>query len=354
MKQAEWCEIAQRDQNDDKVSHLYANFRHSVSQKLISDEAKAAFADSINAIVDIAQFEDDPSGPSNGIVRAATEIQYRSGALPTVDFRYGGPPIGVVADQIFASVAVRFEASTASGVGRSRSKSYVPTPDKVAWVSDPNSFLRHVKVLFETKGARLTLEEFFSDAAAHLGLKRDQREFSNIGNYSCNVNIYRLRPSQPVPSRNLHRPNAWSGGYADRFCGASALRPWGATIDNRHGRAGFPEAITPRVNLQPVAPREFNALFRGRLSRYVDITKSPAEEISALLSGDVLWDSQGAGGKLVKEGLQNGKDIRALLNEMEKLDYGKVRTTVLHRLSSSQKACTACVASGNPSDPCLC
>jgi len=114
-------------------------------------------------------------------------------------------------------------------------------PD-IKWLSLPAKIVEFVKN--EAGTGTLSQPDFISILVAGLGLRLSFRPDQEI---AFTIRGYRLKAKC-----SLRRPNALSDGYPEKFCEVSPHGSFGATADNRTGKAALPEAVALLDDLEEV------------------------------------------------------------------------------------------------------
>ncbi len=279
----EWCQWAQDDQNRHRVSHLYANYRHSLKTSLMPRSTVADFVRLLSQYVAEGGLL-DPARPgvAEDAVAAAHKALWRS-PVPGPDFRFSGPPIGEAAGTVLLNVGVRPAESRSTArtpVGQVRPR----RGPRLVWLTR----IPEVVALLHGAAARSPggLDElaFFRELVHALGLRpQDLNDLAPA--FDCTVRLFRL-----AAGGRLCRPHALSGGYGDRFCGASPQKPYGSTADNRTGRSGLPEAICRADDIVELDARDpAYAAFRVSVAPLAPWIVEGAA-IAATLPGHSLYD----------------------------------------------------------------
>ena len=254
MQLSEWCAEAQQDQNVRGKSHLYANYRQSRSKELVTSRGIDSFKSSLDMVDGATVLAGSaahahlgqPGGFANFVLREL-EQKYYQPARPaglTSDFRIDGTLIPRATDVLIVNVRrhdiERFGG--ASGIGAAPFGPAAPAYTDIVWLTRPEHAIKKLRRLLPNRHARLTELAFFRELSAQLGLKRGRKSSTMF-----QVNLYKIEST-----RLLVRPHALSRGYPDRFCGSSRFKHFGATIDNRNGETGLPEAIVLFENTPPL------------------------------------------------------------------------------------------------------
>lgn len=264
MTLEEWCKCAWQNQLGFSTlgpqaieSHIYSNYRYSRQENLITDECARRFEFELTNLI----FRDPESanGAAANIVDIAGRGQHRNGVIQkSEDFRLMGPVIQVDDSVVFARldfVSLSRTSSTSEGYspqdnlyarqapGRDVIENLKAVPDprvKIKWLAVLSNLLGELDKSIRSRDALITL------IFRKLGLKPDPastRERRRL----C---LYRMRPGE-----TLHRPHAWSEGFASRF---SAYSPrtdgFGSTVDVDSGSPCLPEAVTREADLEKIEP----------------------------------------------------------------------------------------------------
>lgn len=239
MNNEEWCRLAQDDQNLHRINHIYSNFRHSLRERIISTDGLECFRKALaNFNLPSAVAGRSRQGDAELAVKQASQIHYAQGGDQNSDFRLAGTVINANMREVFVSVGLYpVSGPTATGALAPR-----PAPTlrqaKLKWVTTRTDVLAALSSAGVTGMSRLG---FFKLLVAVLGLK------SWAPRLVYTVHLFRLGSTDAI-----RRPHVFSGGYGDRFCGASTRTPFGGTADNRNGEEGLPEAIALETSLVPL------------------------------------------------------------------------------------------------------
>jgi len=284
MRIDEWCQLSQNDQIVEKRSIIYANFGHSIKRSLLGSVGLTRFRTAITSlpIPDLSlvaphkQQEARKYGLSALAIDMASEAQYPlpSGTDPIdIDFRLSGNHL--IGDEVFLNVYYRpapppVVTVTAGGgtVGPSGPMPQPTSTRRISWLTRVEHLEQKLQNATSRMGIqKLTVKIFFSELVALLGLRPSFEALANGYDSECRLQVVRLK----TPGR-LRRPHVFSRGYPERWCGVSPLQPFGATVDNRTGKAGLPEAITlaSDIELQNPGSADYEAI-RNRLSSLVEL-----------------------------------------------------------------------------------
>lgn len=200
---------------------------------------------------------------------------------PRPDFRFIGKPIPAKAGGVFVRLSVRPIDPSATDATSDLSNA---NPKQLVWLTTRDAVAGAMKAALKPPATELSQLDFFRELVHSLGLKANSW-FPIDADYKCIVYLARLKADGV-----LIRPHALSGGYDDRFCGASPQKPYGSTADNRTGKSGLPEAICLAENLDLLdnGP-EYDAFRQEMVSMapWIDTGRAP---ISAILAGDELFE----------------------------------------------------------------
>lgn len=303
-----WCRLAQKEQIAEQIGHVYANYRHSADLDLVTTPGVDAFERALSLIepADTASLPASEN-PEFGLTqieidRAASRFHNDPSFAAHEDFRLAGKSFDC-SDMLVSLQYRQSSVRTAATIGAS---SFRPPPTRhagsvprIVWLTRPDHILNATKQAFAARGAvKLTETGFFQLVVALLGL-RPRKPMSGVGD--CTLVAYHL-----LPGKSLTRPHVFSQGYPERFCGVSPFGRFGATADNRTGRAGLPEAIVLEEDLRQVRSGDHRlAAFMDELASFMDIS-------------DVTRDTQ------------SGRYLVTDLHAQD--DMTLARRTILHRM----------------------
>jgi hypothetical protein len=278
MTLRKWCHCAQEDQLAG-INHLYANFGHSWRTGIMPKPAVEAFVKEVDALGG-RPLAPAASGVANRAVMDAIKATLISDP-PRPDFRFIGKPIPAKTGDVLVNLSVRPIDPSATGTISELSN---VNPKQLVWLTTRDAVAGAIKAALKPPATDLSQLDFFRELVHSLGLKANPR-FPIDADYKCIVYLARLKADGV-----LIRPHALSGGYDDRFCGASPLKPFGSTADNRTGKSGLPEAIclAENIDLLDSGP-EYDA-FRRELLPMAPWIATGATPISATLAGDELFE----------------------------------------------------------------
>jgi hypothetical protein len=265
MRLGDWCKQAQEDQfglsgaPPAVDSHLYSNhaFSRSAVERLIDERCLARIEEELTDL----EFDGlrTLNGEAAALVERAGQAQHekpRGQRAKADDLRLMGPQVPVPDPSVVFARLDRVRraprSATASGYGRDAGASpAAPGADTVVGGSKVSTRVSWVTLLSEMmdvlKGLRLaSKDELLMTVYRKVGLKPVRIDPVER---KC-IQLFRLKPRV-----TLHRPHAWSGGFADRFSPYSPRRDgFGSAVDIDTARPGLPEAVTLASDLEEILP----------------------------------------------------------------------------------------------------
>jgi hypothetical protein len=270
----DWLKLARNEQansTDADGSHLYANYRHTTRDALIRKSALNKF------IRNLPKVTSGPGLPAEDLAGrlvynvAVSQYQRKPSRGHVRDFRLMGKNIKCGASEHFVNISQKLAPyPTVTGLGGMIP--FVPTapgplthppgslsstpvahaikPAGVIWLCPLNRILGMIELIRPA-----TQDELFVNLSDWLGLKPTGRPWRDAKTapwaITATLRLYRTHDDS-----KLRRPHALSGGYSDRFCGATIFTPYGSTAQCSTGAASLPEAITQQSELVEVVPTE--------------------------------------------------------------------------------------------------
>ncbi|MGA1855401.1 hypothetical protein VH569_05380 [Azospirillum sp. 11R-A] len=273
MKMKYWCKQAIEDQNEHLNSHIYANYRHTLTSGLISSDGRNSLTISLENLTPrlLGTGGMVEGGLAGHYIDLAQHLHYRDNLKEDlgidVDFRLASPNNFGKKGQIFAnlrmepvkprpSATVGQLTPNSNGAANANSgkalisAEMAPRPQvnapAIRWLTARDVLLKELSKAHEIETSLDPLK-FFRTLVALLGLKSRTRPPETETVYT--LNLFRL-----LEDSVLHRPHAASTGYPDRHCGDTPFHDFGATVDNRNGQAALPEAIAFATDIEQVVP----------------------------------------------------------------------------------------------------
>lgn len=285
---AHWCRRAQEEQIHKCLGIVYANYVAAHRKGLMTDDGYRNFQHGLSVIppVDAASLnvgEDRNHGlTAIAVERAKNYVAADPAFSSRRDFRLCGKEFRyqdlLVSLRYYNPGSGRTASSPAATV-RSGSRP-VPTspsnrPPVVVWLTKPASIIGRLSEALAAAGLNsMDDSSFFAQLVAMLGLRPPAG--------ASDTAVCQIRAFVPKAGATLMRPHALSHGYPERFCVVSPFGRFGATADNRGGKAGLPEALATLKDLQELAPSDaaFQSL-SAEIRKHVDFRTGDG----ALLSG---------------------------------------------------------------------
>ncbi len=284
MLYSTFCHIAQVDQNDRHLNHLFANLRHSTQNRLIPSGALREYQECLSAAgPEIAALDPSSNDYSGSIATLALgKITDLAGMVS--DYRFCGPDVPWSSSEVFVNLAI-YEAPLTPTGAMKIGKPKASNPQKLVWVTSYKALIERLSERSATLPNPLSTPlSFFRELVDLLGL-RPWNDAMRSRQFVAVVRLFKVETGA-----RLHRPHGLSGGYADRFCGVSSDGKFGSTADNRDGEAGLPEAICRAKALIELGPStsEYEHL-KANLGDAPWIEADPRMPVTAVLNGSDLY-----------------------------------------------------------------
>lgn len=273
MELCDWCQHAQEDQIEQGKGIVYGNLQHSHRYNLIHSwgyqAANAAFGKFTSAVATTSA-RYSGFGVAAFLLRYAVHRQDQERLAKGLDFRLSGPAIEADSSRLFVSCGIWSEdvptLSSSSTKGRppvrAAEMKRSAAPD-IRWLSLPEKIVEFLSR--EARGGTLSQPDMVSYLVAGLGLRLYYRPDQEI---AFSIRGYRLKDN-----KSPRRPNALSDGYPEKFCEVSPHGSFGATADNRTGKAALPEAVAFLDDLEQVSQTDPDfASFSNKLEDLVGVS----------------------------------------------------------------------------------